>query len=725
VIQLQDTWGDGAYADANMRPHGLLDVKGSGVAPGRIPTPEMYRSGLIALPIALGELVTQRVVERIFESVGADVHGVGIYAILDLGFRMKSVSGALLPAAAVIRRAHQRAPGNDDRPAYASDEHRVKLILEFILRYFGVTSCGTTGLQIWREVDGLHTAYAHRTDHISSASLERFLGKMSLSAPVDIEMLNVQITRRASLSPLSAVLVDFGQYHLGVGRFVKPIGSFVRTRPMHWGGFIDANSSCYIQPSPEFSLDTALAYGRPTPSWIPEWTGAPSPALTTGLFVFAAELVRDFTHGKLTRGGIERRIRDVVETTTRKISGPGETGSGLNDSATDSGSRYARLRTAAMANVEGYFAQNALRWKRRPTQPADGQRVALSTMRAKDAEAAGKVAANASWESLAPAFLARVGVDSAFLDLYANPPAPKLPEGAEQYLSVSNPRLRELQDAYRRVESAVVQHSVWTASYVSADVPLQRFRGDTAYVWQQRDLNLPSTYVLTYYYLWASGQKALLDRLPEDEMFGVYTIPVNGEAVSRDRLDSATEIAFLERTLGISQRESFRILDIGSGYGRLAHRLVQAFPNVSVICVDAVAESTFLCEYYVKARGVDSRVQVVPLPEIESVLANTSIDAAVNIHSFSECTAGAIRWWLDLLTRAQVPHLMIAPCAGASGGMKLLSTEADGTRQDFEPLLAERGYRHIIAQAKYGDPIVQQFGITPTYHHVFSLSPTA
>ena len=46
------------------------------------------------------------------------------------------------------------------------------------------------------------------------------------------------------------------------------------------------------------------------------------------------------------------------------------------------------------------------------------------------------------------------------------------------------------------------------------------------------------------------------------------------------------------------------MLDIGAGYGRLAHRMSAAFPQLEdYCCVDAVPESTFLSEYYLRHRG--------------------------------------------------------------------------------------------------------------------------
>ncbi|HSW51243.1 MAG TPA: putative sugar O-methyltransferase, partial [Bryobacteraceae bacterium] len=165
------------------------------------------------------------------------------------------------------------------------------------------------------------------------------------------------------------------------------------------------------------------------------------------------------------------------------------------------------------------------------------------------------------------------------------------------------------------------------------------------------------------------------------------------------------------------------ILDIGAGYGRLAHRLVSAFPGVGeVLCVDAIPESTFICEYYLRYRGVDSRARVVEFPDVEEALGARRIDLAVNIHSFSECTLQSIAGWLDLLRAHSVRRLMIVPNSGRSGGTRLLSWEQDGSQVDFQREIESRGYRLIVHEPKHPDPTTQKYGVSPTHYFLFELT---
>jgi hypothetical protein len=107
-----------------------------------------------------------------------------------------------------------------------------------------------------------------------------------------------------------------------------------------------------------------------------------------------------------------------------------------------------------------------------------------------------------------------------------------------------------------------------------------------------------------------------------------------------------------------------KVIDIGAGYGGLAHRVVTGLPNVQTyLCTDGVAASTFVCENYLKFRGVDDKATTVPVDEVDEALRTHPPDIALNIHSFSECRIAAIDWWLARLQEHSVRYLMIAPNA--------------------------------------------------------------
>jgi hypothetical protein len=280
--------------------------------------------------------------------------------------------------------------------------------------------------------------------------------------------------------------------------------------------------------------------------------------------------------------------------------------------------------------------------------------------------------------------------------------------------TAKDPKLAELRRRY--AGHPATSHSVWTPENVSTELTLERFREDNAYVWQTRASN-PIQYLLSTYYAKDNDPLSLFPRLTEDGAFGAWTYEHDGRSIRRDMLDSILEISFLEEEIGISALPRLTVLDIGAGYGRLAHRMAESLPNLSrYLCADAVPESTLVSEFYTKFRGVDSKVTVVPLDEIEAVIARTRPDVALNIHSFSECSLASIEYWLDLVARAETPWLFIVP----NTGDKLISWEPDQSRLSFAEAIQSRGYELVVKREKYHRSTdVQRFGLFPATYFLF------
>lgn len=266
------------------------------------------------------------------------------------------------------------------------------------------------------------------------------------------------------------------------------------------------------------------------------------------------------------------------------------------------------------------------------------------------------------------------------------------PAEVAEYLRSDNPRLLQLRRDYGSLDWEVRDHSRWEGEKVRAFLNLSYFRGDNIYIWHYRD-GTARTELLYYVflrYILDEGGAELLERLGEDGAFGCWTYDFPGlPPCSRDLLDSVNELMFLERELSVLSTPGMRVLEIGAGYGRLAHRFVHAAQNVAdYCCVDAVAESTFLCEFYTKFRGVAPPVRVAELPEVPSLVPST-FDLAINVHSFSECSLAAITWWMAQLERLEVRTLFLVPNEPEG----YLSTEPDGTRLDYLPVIESHGFQ--------------------------------
>lgn len=280
-----------------------------------------------------------------------------------------------------------------------------------------------------------------------------------------------------------------------------------------------------------------------------------------------------------------------------------------------------------------------------------------------------------------------------------------LPPDDEAALSATNPRLAEIRRRYETVDDAVRVHSQWRTDSISPMLDLRSFRGDNAYVWHYRQGGLAMSRLRFLLYatdVAAHDQLGLLDQIVEDGAFGCWSYDFAGRRpLSRATLDAVGELNFLDRHLPAGATP-FRALDIGAGYGRLAYHAVDTGRAQTYVCTDAVAESSFLSEFYLRHRGVDAAASVYLLDEVGN-LAPGAFDVAINIHSFSECTLGAIAWWMGQLERLDVPSLFVLPNE-ADG---FLSLETDGRRLDYLPTITAAGYELVAEEHVIGDPAIR------------------
>ena len=285
-----------------------------------------------------------------------------------------------------------------------------------------------------------------------------------------------------------------------------------------------------------------------------------------------------------------------------------------------------------------------------------------------------------------------------------------IPQDAVERLRPHNP---ELMDYKRRYEGhPATDHSVWKPEKLDRELNLASFRADNAYIWQMREMDdVLVDYAFATLYVEAIDKLGLFRKLDEDGSFGAVALKMDdGKIVSRDLLDSIIEINLLERYLSLSRMPSVSILDIGAGYGRLAHRLVKSLPTIrAVLCVDAIPESTFLCQYYLRYRGVLDRAKVIPLDMIEKALDTYQVDIVTNIHSFQECTVKTISWWLNTISKCRPKYFLLAHYAD-----ELLSAELDGTKKDFRPLIEMRGFELVEKEPVYAPgSLASRYGLYP------------
>lgn len=245
---------------------GLLDVKGVGVPDGITPSPTHHANGLLALGDALTNILFQEVINLIFRRAGTDFWTVPEYGLIDAGFEVKHLFGEGTPAALHVRRAHTRPLGGAELPHPGTPEQQVKVQIEMLLRYYGLTSCNSTTSFEVHERDGhfevLHAGnpIVHPPEQIERIRrLTRYKGK-----PLYFDGINVQLTREVAVDPARAQVVDFGHYSVHQ-RFTNPVLSLVRGRPLRWGGSIRPSNPAFVsEPLPELSLPWEH-WGVPSP----------------------------------------------------------------------------------------------------------------------------------------------------------------------------------------------------------------------------------------------------------------------------------------------------------------------------------------------------------------------------------------------------------------------------------------------------------------------------
>lgn len=297
-------------------------------------------------------------------------------------------------------------------------------------------------------------------------------------------------------------------------------------------------------------------------------------------------------------------------------------------------------------------------------------------------------------------------------------PQTSQPTDASAHLARHRDRLLELQDAYAAFDHPLgLRSNQWSDDHIEAHLSMASFRVHGLIMSQRLEVlelaRLRFTLLATH--ARRVDHVGFLDVLDEDGQFGAWTFEVEGIGlVSRDLLDSVLELTFLADHTDVLSRGR-RVLDIGAGYGRLAHRAAVALPGLlDYACVDAVPQSTFLCDFYTSHRGVRPPVRVLALPEIVDVPAG-SFDLAVNVHSFSEAPLAAIAAWLDELVRLDVADLFLVP----NHGRDFRSKEPDGRRRDFRHLLDERGFELVADRPAITDVAVRSALQDVNHHFLF------
>jgi len=235
---------------------------------------------------------------------------------------------------------------------------------------------------------------------------------------------------------------------------------------------------------------------------------------------------------------------------------------------------------------------------------------------------------------------------------------------------------------------------IWQQRH-AATIDPDRFRAHNQYLEQGAAYDVPGV----ARWLIENGGRRYLELFDEDGAFGAEVHEVDGYRLSRDVVDSALEIMFLERCIWVDL-SGLRIVDIGAGYGRFAHRFTARHPGAIVYCTDAIEISQRVCAKYLAHRRA-IRAIVVSSSHLNQIA--VAPDLVVNIHSWSECTLPEVVWWLDWIADREIPRIFIVPHDGPAFG----TWGGEWNAPSYKPELERRGYR--IAHEWAGPPMQRKF----------------
>jgi len=274
--------------------------------------------------------------------------------------------------------------------------------------------------------------------------------------------------------------------------------------------------------------------------------------------------------------------------------------------------------------------------------------------------------------------------------------------------SLNTTVIKSSKELAKRYKDLGIEHidGVWNRKHLK-NFDVARFRADSIYVWQTRQFQ-EINYYLTYLYILEIDKLGLLGRLQESGDYGVETFSFENGKVSRDLMDSVIEINYLNDLLSLSNQQDLQILDIGAGYGRFAHRILESFPESNVTCIDAIPLSTCISRIYLGSFIQSKRATVHDLESLNEVKPK-KFNLAVNIHSFSEMSLKSVKFWINFLVKNEVEFLFVVP-----NGPELALN--DGT--NFGLLLQQAGFEILDRREKYHFGEYSKFAIYPSTYYL-------
>jgi len=288
---------------------GLLDVKGTGVALRAIPKLAPHANGLMMLGEAIREVITEKILNRIFQHSQSGYRAVPCYGVIDTGFDIKQADGTRIPAGMLVRRAHLRPTFRLGTKESSSPLVDLELDIELLLRRYGVTSIGVATIIEIADSDGETTIkYGCTPLQFKGDDLNRIKAAANFTGGRKrLEGVNIQFTKEAEANPDCAQIIDFGGFFVKES-FANPIVSLVGDRLLRLGEMISPCDSRFVQPDEKIRLPQSL-WGETGRIWGYEASEAELAAFVMdNPKILAFNLAREFREQKLSGEEVRSKI---------------------------------------------------------------------------------------------------------------------------------------------------------------------------------------------------------------------------------------------------------------------------------------------------------------------------------------------------------------------------------------------------------------------------------
>jgi putative sugar O-methyltransferase len=180
--------------------------------------------------------------------------------------------------------------------------------------------------------------------------------------------------------------------------------------------------------------------------------------------------------------------------------------------------------------------------------------------------------------------------------------------------------------------------------------------------------------ILLWTYTCQIDQQKCLDRLKEPAEGNPLLVPIDGQVASQDLANSVIEYYSMRE--GVAFERCRRVLEIGGGYGRNAHVILELHPDIQYTMVD-IPPALYLAQRYLSSQFRDrpifrvrdfasyEEVQdeleqssvVFLLPHQLAMMPDRQFDLTLNISSFGEMTMEEIDYYFAEIDRATNGHL--------------------------------------------------------------------